>query len=883
MKQHFRFIGFVGVLLASLPLRAQLVPQKLPVDWVQPGNESMHRPAPGVGSIYFLHSGEASASTITPYRCLPMSKPYELLQTVGSFVRRVTVPETNSWASSPAYTPDGASFAVSRWSDTCRSGKTPLELAVYRSVANGTVCLDNRCYELDTVLGWPAWNSAQFPFYDSKNGAWIFSGRKNSEQPLSLYAWPYAPSTKAEPKLLVDATESGPNLVYPTAVGDTLWYSIAHSPEKLELVGQHQGQRIAAPDWIPASSKVFNLQKWGPDSLAVNVHVDAKQGTNLLVYSKLRLRTRKTNYLPQYTAYFGEYRTAEGALLAAETLRKVYEFNGLFINKEGNSYRIETPIEQNYKELEYQAAALALTHPNAVLYENGYTDEATWVSFGFVARKATLTPEGKAALDAFAQSHPADSGRLELHLYFPQNLPWVDGMNLGLERAKVLERWADRNGWKSAAVSVRSADPALEWCPTQDTCEGLLVGHWGRLVYVPQKFKRTALYTARTASTAVQAKEAAVSVAWALPRYSLELNTYPTRDQAAQVAQKLLAQEPTMQLELVARSGLWSLELPVQGDEENARFFQKDWYQRGFKSVRWLDYGAPRTGERINLASTAAPLAQGVYWVGPDAGTSGANRIGSALQRAAPINGNVRIASWDPVAGICDVPGRCADGWLAGNYAVQLSANEPLVRSEPLQKEVAATAERYPLPPPSRLWFVVVDSATTAAEVGEKSIAVARQSRTTANPSIFTWKGKWAVGLFGLGDPAAGEAIAGIVQEDLPRAVFGRDDRRYESFQEWSNWTLDPAVASDLVAWRRQNPAANARLLVYGTTENTTANRTQFNAFVAQLNEQLQRERLEPFALVFERLDPHAESCADGCEHANKPYNRLVLLVTKPQ
>ena len=374
-----------------------------------------------------------------------------------------------------------------------------------------------------------------------------------------------------------------------------------------------------------------------------------------------------------------------------------------------------------------------------------------------------------------------------------------------------------------------------------------------------------------------------MSVAWALPRYSLELNAYPNRDLAVQAAQKLLVQEPTMQLELVARSGLWSLELPVQGDEENARFFQKDWYQRGFKSVRWLDYGAPRTGERINLASAAEPSAQGVLWIGPDAGTSGANRIGSALQRAANANGNVRIASWDPIAGICAVPGRCSDGWLAGNYAVVLSANAPVVRSEPLQMEVAETAERYPLPPPSRLWFVVVDSANTAAEAGEKSLTVARQSRTTSNPSIFTWKGKWAVGLFGLGDPAVGEAVAGIVQEDLPLAVFGRDDRRYESFQEWSNWTKDPEVVASLVAWRRANPARNVRLLVYGTTESSGSNRAQFNAFVAQLNEQLQRERLEPFALVFERLDPHAESCADGCEHANKPYNRLVLLVTKPQ
>ena len=294
-----------------------------------------------------------------------------------------------------------------------------------------------------------------------------------------------------------------------------------------------------------------------------------------------------------------------------------------------------------------------------------------------------------------------------------------------------------------------------------------------------------------------------------------------------------------------------------------------------------LCYGG-NTGSLTALA-TGTAAAFSYRWIGPDAGTSGANRIGSALQLAANANGNVRIASWDPIAGICAVPGRCSDGWLAGNYAVVLSANAPVVRSEPLQMEVAETAERYPLPPPSRLWFVVVDSANTAAAAGEKSLTVARQSRTTSNPSIFTWKGKWAVGLFGLGDPAVGEAVAGIVQEDLPRAVFGRDDRRYESFQEWSNWTKDPEVVASLVAWRRANPARNVRLLVYGTTENTTTNRTQFNAFVAQLNEQLQRERLEPFALVFERLDPHAESCADGCEHANKPYNRLVLLVTKPQ
>ncbi len=881
MSKRTHFLWLLGILLVTGTLRAQLIPQKLPADWVQKGSESMHRPAPSGKSIYFLRSGEASPSIVTPYRCLPMSKPYELLQTVGSFVRRVTVPESHSWASTPAFCPDGSSFAVSRWSDTCRSGKTPLELAIYRNAANGTVCLDNNCYELDTVLGWPAWNSAQFPFYDSSYGGWIFSGRKNSEQPLSLFVWSDVPNSKSEPKLLIDATEVGLNLVYPTTVGDTLWYSKAHSASKMELVGWHQGQQIAAPSWIPSSSKVFNLQKWGPDSLAVNVHNGDEQGTDLLVFSKLRLRSRQTNYLPQYTAYFGEYRTAEGALLAAESLRKIYEFNGLFINKEGSSYRIETPIEQNYQELEYQAAALAQTHPNALLYENGYTDEATWVSFGFAPKKATLTPEGKAALDAFAQSHPADSGRLELHVYFPQNLPWVDGMNLGLERARVLERWADRNGWKSAAVSVRSADPALEWCPTQDTCEGLLVGHWGRLVYVPQKFKRTALYTARTASTAVQAKEAAVSVAWALPRYSLELNTYPTRDQAAQVAQKLLIQEPSMQLELVARSGLWTLELPVQGDEENAKFFQKDWYQRGFTSVRWLDYGAPRTGKRLDLASATRALEDLIVWIGPDAGTSGTNGMGSAIKRAAPVNGNVRIASWDPVAGMCDVPGRCADGWLTGNYAVVLPSNEPLVRSELLQKAVAANDERYPLPPPSRLWFVVVDSASTATEAGEKSIVVARQSRTTSNPSLFTWKGQWAVGLFGLGDPAAGEAIAGIVQEDVPRVVFGRDDRRYESVREWSNWSLDPEVVASLVAWRQQNPSANARLLVYGTPENNSINRTQFSAFVAQLNARLERERLQPFALVFERLDPHAESCTDGCVHVNKPNNRLVLLVSK--
>ena len=237
--------------------------------------------------------------------------------------------------------------------------------------------------------------------------------------------------------------------------------------------------------------------------------------------------------------------------------------------------------------------------------------------------------------------------------------------------------------------------------------------------------------------------------------------------------------------------------------------------------------------------------------------------------------------AWDPVAGMCDVPGRCVDGWLTGNYAVVLPSNEPLVRSELLQKAVAANDERYPLPPPSRLWFVVVDSASTATEAGEKSIVVARQSRTTSNPSLFTWKGQWAVGLFGLGDPAAGEAIAGIVQEDVPSAVFGRDDRRYESVREWSNWSLDPEVVASLVAWRQQNPSANARLLVYGTPENNSINRTQFSAFVAQLNERLERERLQPFALVFERLDPHAESCTDGCVHVNKPNNRLVLLVSK--
>ena len=896
-----RFLLFLAVFCGGATLAfGQMALQKLPADWQRPGFEAMHRPHPQTGTVYFLANGEASPSTISPYRCLPQAKPYELLQTVGGFVRRVTVAGTASWASAPAFAPHARTFAVSRWSDTCRSGKTPLELAFYTESPAGDLCLEGRCYALDTLLAWPAWSSVQFPFYQESKDRWVFSARQNTEDPLAVYAWspenqgPSSPlpidtsqriSKKSAPVLLVPAT-SGRDLIYPTFVGDTLFYSEVISAKDWKLHAVHHGQEHALPDWIPPHARLFNYQRWGKDSIAFNAApLGGASGTDLYVFAPRRTRVLKSTYLPQFTAWFGDFSSTADALLAAEVLREKYTFNGLFINQVGRVFRLETPIEQNYQELEYQAAILGQSHPGAVLYENGYTEATEWVSIGFGTNKPSWTSASRDTLESFLRSHPAGSGHLEIHVYFPQNKAWEEGMALGIERAKNLRKWADKAGWTNAEVSVRSADPALEWCPTQDTCRGQLVGHWGRLVFVPRDFKRTELFRAREAMVRIAKKESASAVAWNLPQYALELGIFSGVEEAAQVGQALLVQQPDLHLELAQRlTKLWALELPVQGDEGNAQFFQKDWFDRGFSEVRWVDYGSVRGGRRMpeTIQETAADSA---LWVGPSAAsTSGIGRLRSAINRAQGSASVVRISNRDPLTGLCDVPGACADGWVTGKYTLLMPRLDPVRRSPALEQKTKETERQpYPLPGASPAWWIVLDSSDQPEAAYALSKSLAKKSRLTADLGVFLMGQKWRIGLFGTGDPATGDALHGILTEDFSGATFHADSRPFGGVMEMQNWTGTPlSVCSEVVAWRSAHPELPARVVLYGPKDRTSFSGATLAAFANQLNKELQAQNLAPLEVILEWNDPHASECSSGCSHRNPPHNRLVIFAAKP-
>ena len=323
--------------------------------------------------------------------------------------------------------------------------------------------------------------------------------------------------------------------------------------------------------------------------------------------------------------------------------------------------------------------------------------------------------------------------------------------------------------------------------------------------------------------------------------------------------------------------------MPVQGDLGNAEFFQLDWFERGYPQVRWVDYGEIRRGKRLPEL-VRQPSTDSAFWVGPRSNVAvGAARLANALNRAQ--NDAVgRISSWDPLAGICDLPGACADDWLTGNYTVLLPLRDPVLRSGPVEQQVVQTQRSaFPLPGSTASWWIVLDSSDQPDRAYTLSKSLAKKSRLTADLGVFLIGQKWRIGLFGMGDAATGDALFGILQEDFSGAQFYADARRFQGVLELSQWTENTnAVCNEVIAWRRSHPDLWVRVVLHGPKDRASFSGNAFVAFANRLNTELRDLGLSPVEMVLEWNDPHASECSSGCNHLNPPHDRLVIFAAKP-
>jgi hypothetical protein len=207
------------------------------------------------------------------------------------------------------------------------------------------------------------------------------------------------------------------------------------------------------------------------------------------------------------------------------------------------------------------------------------------------------------------------------------------------------------------------------------------------------------------------------------------------------------------------------------------------------------------------------------------------------------------------------------------------------VRRSPVLEQKTKETERQPFPLPGRTpaWWIALDSANQAEAAFALSKSLAKKSRLTADLGVFLMGQKWRIGLFGTGDPATGEALHGILTEDFSGATFHTDSRLFSGVKEVPNWTETPlSVCTEVVAWRSAHPELPARVVLYGPADRASFSGNALAAFANQLNNELQAQNLAPLDVILEWNDPHASECSSGCNHLNRPHNRLVIFAAKP-